>query len=99
MTFSTPMTSPECKTAMRSDCLDFIRSNFDDLQEYCRLTRNEQRSGEDHAGQDFWLTRNGHGAGFWDQGLGELGDRLSAAAKVYRGVDLYPGDDGLIYGS
>ena len=91
--------SPECKTAMRSDCLDFIRSNFDDLQEYCRLTRNEQRSGEDHAGQDFWLTRNGHGAGFWDRGLGELGDRLSAAAKVYRGVDLYPGDDGLIYGS
>jgi hypothetical protein len=34
-------------------------------------------------GHDFWLTRNGHGAGFWDRGLGELGERLSAAARVY----------------
>jgi hypothetical protein len=48
-------------------------------------------------GHDFWLTRNGHGAGFWDRGLGEIGDRLSEAAKVYGGVDLYIGDDGAIY--
>mgnify|MGYP003403799712 CR=1 FL=1 len=48
-------------------------------------------------GHDFWLTRNGHGAGFWDRGHGAIGDRLSAAAKAFGGVDLYVGDDGRIY--
>ena len=48
-------------------------------------------------GHDFWLTTNGHGAGFWDRGLGEIGDRLTRAAKVYGGTDLYVGDDGKIY--
>ena len=37
-----------------------------------------------HAGHDFWLTRNGHGAGFWDRGLAQ-GDALTKAAKVYGG--------------
>lgn len=29
----------------------------------------------EQVGPDFWLTRNGHGAGFWDRGRPE-GDRL-----------------------
>lgn len=41
------------------------------------------------AGHDFWLTRNRHGAGFWDRGLGEIGTRLTDAAHVYGSVDLY----------
>ena len=49
------------------------------------------------AGHDFWLTRNGHGAGFWDRGLGERGDRLTNAAHVYGACDLYLGDDGFVY--
>ncbi len=32
-------------------------------------------------GHDLWLTRNGHGAGFWDRGLGEVGDKLTDIAK------------------
>lgn len=48
-------------------------------------------------GIDFWLTRNGHGAGFWDRGLGERGDRLTTAAHAYGSSDLYVGDDGLVY--
>lgn len=40
-------------------------------------------------GHDFWLTRNGHGAGFWDRGYGALGDELSKAAKVYGSCDIY----------
>lgn len=48
-------------------------------------------------GHDFVLTRNGHGAGFWDRGLGDRGDRLTAACKPYGEWDLYPGDDGLLY--
>ena len=51
-------------------------------------------SGRDpmHFGHDLYLTTHGHGAGFWDRGLGALGDRLSAACGrdetyiyIYRG--------------
>lgn len=90
--------APECAAAMRASCEDFCKSNHADLQEYRYHMGNEQFSGEQRAGHDFWLTRNGHGAGFWDRGLGALGERLTKAAKVYSSVDLYVGDDGLIYG-
>ncbi len=53
--------------------------------------------GEEQVGHDFWLTRNGHGAGFWDRGLGQLGKALSEAAKSYGSCDIYEGDDGLLY--
>lgn len=48
-------------------------------------------------GHDLWLTRNRHGAGFWDRGLGEIGDKLTELAQSYGGVTLYIGDDGKIY--
>uniref|UniRef100_A0AAU8GP46 C2H2-type domain-containing protein n=1 Tax=Mycobacterium Phage BigBubba TaxID=3158890 RepID=A0AAU8GP46_9CAUD len=34
-------------------------------------------------GHDFYLTREYHGAGFWDCGLGELGDYLTKVADSY----------------
>ncbi|AGM13667.1 hypothetical protein PBI_PHAUX_134 [Mycobacterium phage Phaux] len=34
-------------------------------------------------GHDFYLTREHHGAGFWDCGLGELGDYLTKVADSY----------------
>jgi hypothetical protein len=49
------------------------------------------------AGHDFWLTRNGHGAGFWDRGLGELGDKLTAISKDFGELSPYQGDDGKVY--
>lgn len=52
---------------------------------------------ESNAGHDFWLTRNGHGAGFWDRDLGDVGDKLSEASKAAGEVDLYVGDDGKVY--
>lgn len=51
---------------------------------------------EQRAGNDYWYSRNGHGTGYWDRGLGEIGDKLHAAAGFSQ-VDLYRGDDGLIY--
>ena len=50
----------------------------------------------ERAGNDYWYTRNGHGTGFWDRGLGEVGEALATAAR-YSNVDLYRGDDGQIY--
>lgn len=40
-------------------------------------------------GHDFILTRNGHGVGFWDRGLGELGDWLTAMAEPFGTQDAY----------
>ena len=54
--------------------------------------------GEERAQHDFWLTRNGHGAGFWDGDWSEVaGTILDNAAKAYPEIDLYVGDDGKIH--
>ena len=56
---------------------------------------------DEHIAHDFWLTRNGHGAGFWDGDYKcedqDLGDILTAIAQTFAEVNLYIGDDGLIY--
>ena len=77
---------------MKWDCEDFQHQCAKQLEIY------EQETGSD-GGFDFWLTRNGHGAGFWDRGLGEIGDILTAVAHSFGSFDLYVGDDGHIYGS
>lgn len=56
-------------------------------------------------GRDIWYTRNGHGVGFWSReqldsdepGVVTLGDRLSDVADKMGAINLYAGDDGLIY--
>jgi len=50
------------------------------------------------AGHDFWLTRNGHGAGFWDGDWPEpQAEQLTAASKAFGEYNLYVGDDGKLY--
>lgn len=79
-----------------TDCAAFQNSNRENIDE---ATDNGRINGYDDkaAGRDFWYSRNGHGVGFWDRQLGDVGDTLDQAAKVWRGRDLYRGDDGLIY--
>jgi hypothetical protein len=48
-------------------------------------------------GHDLWLTRNRHGAGFWDRGLGALGERLTEKADSLGDRCIYVGDGGLVY--
>lgn len=48
-------------------------------------------------GHEFLLTRNDHGTGFWDRGLGELGDKVSKICKSFGSKDIYKGDDEKIY--
>ena len=74
---------------MIDDCADFQADNQDDL-------RSSGLSSE-RAGHDFWLNRNRHGSGFWDEGSAPVFRRLSDAAKAWGSFDLYPGDDGLIH--
>jgi hypothetical protein len=51
---------------------------------------------DEQSGNDFWLTRNRHGAGFWDRGLPN-GDKLTEWAHTFGSCDLYVGDDGKIH--
>ena len=83
---------PATLAQMQSDVDDFVNN-----PEIAALLEASGLS-DDKIGHDFWLTRNGHGAGFWDRGLSEIGRKLSDACKPYGGFDLYVGDDGRIYG-
>ena len=57
----------------------------------------EAAYGYNQVGYDLWLTANGHGAGFWDRGLGEVGERLTEIAKEIGEINVYVGDDGQLY--
>jgi len=48
---------------------------------------------ESEIGHDFWLSRNGHGAGFFDKGLGEIGDRLQEIARSFREINVFPPEE------
>lgn len=43
---------------------------------------------DEQIGHDLHLTAQGHGTGFWDRGLGELGERLTEAAKRFGYYDV-----------
>jgi hypothetical protein len=67
---------------------DFHESSIDDarfdVERFVSLAGDLLDGLSDEAiGHDFWLTRNRHGAGFWDRGLGEVGNRLSEIAHGF----------------
>jgi hypothetical protein len=81
--------APETLKQAESDCKAFQEANAADL---VKAGNDEQN------GHDFWLTRNHHGAGFWDRGYDkEVAKRLTDDCHAYGEVDLYVGDDGKIY--
>jgi hypothetical protein len=53
---------------------------------------------EGHVAHDFWLTRCGHGAGFWDGDYPEPeASVLTTAATRFGEAWVTLGDDGLLY--
>lgn len=51
----------------------------------------------DLVGHDIPLTCNGHGTGFWDRGLGAAGYVLTEVCKDIGQIEVYLGDDGMVY--
>jgi len=64
---------------MREEAEDFLK------QAYPLVRENLSR-----AGHDFDLTRNHHGAGFWDGEWGKYGDRLTDLSHPYGELSLWP---------
>jgi hypothetical protein len=68
------------RDAVRADVLDFLGG-----VEAAGLTLADvlDRMTPAQVGHDFYLTRNHHGAGFWDRGLGEMGETLTNLSHPY----------------
>lgn len=53
---------------------------------------------EEHIAHDFWLTRNGHGVGYWNGDYGdELGKALTAACKSWPEQYVLVDEEGWLY--
>lgn len=81
----------ETVATMKADCESFLHD--------CDMRDIDIDSimSDEQCGHDFWLTRNRHGAGFWDRGYGQIGDTLSDIAHPYGETWIYVGDDGEVY--
>lgn len=102
--------APETLARMRADCGAFLTHKLGggliaiaerlEAEGRWSLPAGANSSVMANAGQDLWLTRNGHGCGYfdgdWPKGIGEGLDKL---AHDFGASDLYVGDDGLIYGT
>jgi hypothetical protein len=84
--------APEALQAMIADCERFQRENEQWITED-HLVMQKRHGCDEQAGHDFWLTRNGHGAGFWDgDWSNEAGKALTAASKAFGECNIYLGD-------
>ncbi len=91
---------PSAIDKARADCEAFAAANAADLAAYAETRRiRGDYSADGCAGHDFWLTRCGHGTGFWDRGEvpADARDRLAKAARRFGNVDVYLGDDKFLY--
>jgi hypothetical protein len=89
--------APETLARIIADCAAFRETL--DWRAFV-ADRNGNHASDEQAGHDFWLTRNGHGTGFWDRPESYYGAHqvaLDAAAKAAKSVDVYLGDDGKVY--
>lgn len=74
------------------ECKAFQDENKALLNQYYDAYTRWEYTSQVLAGHDYWLTRNGHGVGFWDRGLGELGEALTKACQ-YQARHLFINED------
>lgn len=78
----------DARTSSREDIVKFLKlcdENNVDLGDWS----------DPQLGHDLFLTRNGHGAGFWDRGL-EAGEAASVWARTLGEVNFYDNDTGTV---
>jgi hypothetical protein len=84
--------APTLAKTMTDECRDFADATAQEIEKLMN-----KGHGFEQVGHDFWLTRNHHGAGFWDRGAGDVGKRLAEAARLCGARELYLGVDGKVY--
>jgi len=70
---------------------------FKRLQTAGLLDQAREYRDDSHIAYHFWLTRQGHGAGFWDGDYGNIGDQLTDIADLSGTVTYVIGEDGKIH--
>ena len=83
---------------------DSLIKVYEDIKKFINMCGNEVigvaigEHGCDQLGHDLWLTRNGHGAGFFDRGYDdEVEGILMRCAQGLGMVDLYINDNSLSF--
>lgn len=92
--------SDSLRENLKPSAFKFFTENYLLLVKYGEERVFDEAGGSfwEHAGHDFWLTRCGHGTGFWDQDsdAGNELDELVGYGTKYPNVDLYLDDDGFV---
>ena len=94
---------------INSDCMDFLELVYADMGVLFDASPNAFRDSQgntwsqlEQSAHDYALTRNGHGAGYWDRSEDTYGEEvdlkaLSELATAMGSMGLYVGDDGELY--
>jgi hypothetical protein len=84
--------------------VDSLMSARDDVAQFFKrlkiaglLEPAREYHDDSHIAYHFWLTRQGHGAGFWDGDYGDIGDQLTDVADLSGTVTYVAGEDGKIH--
>jgi hypothetical protein len=87
---------PDTLKSIIFECAEFQEANRADIDE---ATDNGRINGYDDAaaGRDFWYSRNGHGVGYFDRDIGDVGAKLQNAAYQACESTLYLGDDNFLH--
>lgn len=83
--------SDEWRERARIECRAFL------YRFACFIDAEPTAPGMAQAGHDFALTRNGHGAGFWDGDWPVYGEMLTKGSKSFGELDTCLGDDGQLW--
>jgi hypothetical protein len=81
------------------DCKKFQAEMAQFINDEHRVNKGSGKYSVDElAGHDFWLTREGHGAGFFDGDWSDEADvAMTAKSNEFGQANWYVGDDGKIY--
>ncbi len=85
--------SDELEAEFNDDCERFLEQHAETIRQ-AETYRNNGSNNFVMAGHDFWLTRCGHGAGFWDGDYSEPhATILDNASQEFGNVDLWVNDN------
>jgi len=82
--------------------LDAVEGAIKDVAEFFKrlgdlLEKAREYKDDVDIAYHFWLTRQGHGAGFWDGDYGDIGDELTEIAELSGVTNYLVGEDGKIH--